>query len=51
MPTLFTPEFSKSKAGDFKDDRAIRFNGDVGYGVMSEARHARLNPKKPGAES
>ena len=43
MPTLFTPEFSKSRVVDVKNDSAIRFQGDVGYGVMTEARRAKLD--------
>lgn len=42
MPTLFTPEFGKQRASALeKNDSAIRFQGDVGWGVMTEARAAR----------
>lgn len=43
MPTLFTPECSKTRGyTPTNGDNSIRFNGDVGYGVMSEASYLRL---------
>lgn len=52
MPTLFTPEFGKQRAAALeKNDSAIRFQGDAGWGVMTEARAARLErARKPAGD-
>lgn len=46
MATLFTPECTKSRGYALTGSPlgvtgAVAFQGDAGYGVMTEAKHAR----------
>jgi hypothetical protein len=45
MATLFTFEAIKGRGAPVSGETAIRFQGDAGWGVMSEARRERLDKK------